>query len=105
MAIKLINILKETQSIKKIMQKEYLDEGEGIEGIFQQFQSVLPNIYLRPNNVIDMSRYSQDKLDKVFTDLGFEFRKSEEGKLHYFNPETSISVYLNSQNRKLTLVP
>ena len=105
MSIKLIDILKETKRIKEIARNEYLEEGEGVEGIFQQLQSVLPNIYLRPNNVVDMGRYSQSKIESTFTDLGFEFRKSEEGKLHYFNPDTSVSIYLNSQNKKLTFVP
>lgn len=105
MSIKLIDILKEIIRVNKIMRNEYLEEGEGVENIFQQLQSSLPNIYLRPNNVIDLSRYSQAKIENVFDELGFEFRKSEEEKLHYFNPDTSVSIYLNAQNRKLTFVP
>lgn len=105
---KLLSILKETQSIIKIMREEYaspLKEGEGIDGIFSDIQEILPDVYLRPNNIIDLSRYSQRKIEDTFTEMGFEFRKEMEGKLHYFNSTTSVSVYLNPQNKKLSLVP
>lgn len=92
----------------KIMREEYtnpLKEGEGIDGLFADIQKILPDTYLRPNNIIDLSRYSQSKIESMFTEMGFEFRKEMEGKLHYFNPTTSVSIYLTPQNKKLSLVP
>ena len=62
-------------------------------------------VWVRPNNIIDLSRYSKIKIEDAFKEMGFEFRKEMEGKLHYFNSDTSISIYLDPQNRKLTLVP
>jgi hypothetical protein len=104
----ILKILEDTRHIINIMREEYssqIREGEGASEIFEKIQGILPNVYLRPNNIIDLSRYSKIKIEDAFKEMGFEFRKEMEGKLHYFNSDTSISIYLDPQNRKLTLVP
>jgi hypothetical protein len=49
--------------------------------------------------------YPQQKIETALNELGFEFRQEMEGKLHFFNDETNISVYLNPVNRKITMTP
>jgi hypothetical protein len=44
-------------------------------------------------------------IEDSFKDLGYEFRKEIDGKLHYFNTDTSVSLYLNPTNKKITLTP
>lgn len=100
-------IVKETDHLLKMMRESMsyqLQEG-GIDDIFSSLQDKLSKIYLRPNNVIDAGSYSRNKIEDTLSDLGYEFRKEMEGKFHYFNKETSISLYLNPLNRKITLTP
>ena len=46
-----------------------------------------------------------EKIENALEQLGYEFRKDAEGKLHYFNKETSVSLYLNPSNKKISLTP
>jgi hypothetical protein len=82
-----------------------IEESAGVSNFFERFREQLPEVYLRPNSVIDASRYSMNKIESALVDIGFEFRKEMEKKFHYFNSETSISVYLNPTNRKITFTP
>jgi hypothetical protein len=104
----ILKIVQDTHRVIKIMREEYasqIREGEGVNAMYEKIQAILPDVYLRPNNIIDLGRYSKTKIEETFKEMGFEFRKEMEGKLHYFNPDTSVSIYLNPQNKKLTLVP
>lgn len=101
-------ILKEIEYVSKMIREELsstVKEGAGTSRIFQELEEKLPEIYLRPNNVIDAARYSMSKIEEVLDELGYSFRKEMDDKLHYFNEETSISIYLNPINKKITLVP
>lgn len=101
-------IIDETEHLLKMMRENFsknIQEVGGVEPIFTSIQAKLKNIYLRPNNIIDAGRYSQAKIDGSLFELGYEFRKEIEGKLHYFNKTTSVSLYLNPKNRKITLTP
>ncbi len=100
-------IVKDTDHLLKMMRENLsktIQEG-GVDVIFSSIQEKLKNIYLRPNNIIDAGRYSQSKIDQALYDLGYEFRKEIEDKLHYFNKTSSVSLYLNPKNRKITLTP
>lgn len=91
-----------------MIQEEFetkLKEGLGAQILFDSLQKILEKIYLRPNNVIDTSLYSKQKIESALNQLGFEFKKDVEDKLHYYNNETSVSVYLNPVNKKLSLMP
>jgi hypothetical protein len=102
------DIIESTNQIIKLM-REMLDtqieESAGVSNFFENLREKLPQIYLRPNSVIDAGRYSMNKIESALADIGFEFRKEMEDKFHYFNGDTSISVYLNPTNRKITFTP
>lgn len=101
-------IIEETEQILKMIREDFetsLKEIGGVDSIYIQLQDKLDKVYLRPNNIIDAGRYSFSKIESALFDLGYEFRKDIEGKLHYFNDDTSVSLYLNPQNRKITLIP
>lgn len=101
-------IIKETEELMSMMErgfKEIFGESRGTSIFFSKLRKNLKKSYLRPNNVIDTSFYSQQKIESALTDMGFEFRQDLEGKLHFFNDETNTSVYLNPVNRKLTMTP
>lgn len=102
------NLIKETDYLIGMIQEEFetkLKEGLGAQILFDSLQKILEKIYLRPNNVIDTSLYSKQKIESALNQLGFEFKKDVEDKLHYYNNETSVSVYLNPVNKKLSLMP
>lgn len=102
------DIIKETEEMIKMMERgfqEIFGESRGTSLFFSTLRKKLKKIYLRPNNVIDTSFYSQQKIETALTELGFEFRQEMESKLHFFNDETNVSVYLNPLNRKLTMTP
>jgi hypothetical protein len=102
------NILEEIEYVSKMIRKEIafsVKEGAGSSRIFQSLQKEIPKIYFRPNNIIDAGRYSVEKIENALEQLGYEFRKDAEGKLHYFNKETSVSLYLNPSNKKISLTP
>lgn len=100
--------IEETNTIIKLMKEMFskqIDESAGVSLFFEYLQEMLPKIYLRPGSVIDASRYSFAKVDQALANIGFEFRQDIEDKFHYFNNETSISIYLNPYNRKITFTP
>lgn len=102
------NTIKETEYLIGLIREEFdtrLKEGSGAQVLFDSLQKILEKIYLRPNNVIDTSLYSKQKIESALNQLGFEFKKDVEDKLHYYNNETSVSVYLNPVNKKLSLMP
>lgn len=103
-----INIVKETEDIVKMMKEAYstqIDESAGVSLFFDALRNELPKIYLRPSSVIDAGRYSFSKVDQSLTNIGYYFRQELEDKFHYFNSDTSISVYLNPYNKKITFTP
>ena len=102
------NLIKETDYLIGMIKEEFgsnLKEGQGAQILFDSLQKVLRKIYLRPNNIIDTSLYSKNKIESALNQLGFEFKKEVEDKLHFFNPDTNVSVYLNPMNRRLSLMP
>lgn len=103
-----ISLIEETNRIIRMMREMYdeqLEESAGVSTFFNEFQEQIPNVYLRPNNVIDAGSYSIDRIESALSDMGFEFRKDMGGKFHYFNDKTSVSIYLNPVNKKITFTP
>lgn len=101
-------LVNETNRIIRMMREMYdeqLEEAAGVTTFFNSFQEQLPKVYLRPNNIIDAGYYSMNRIESAFSNMGFEFRKDMEGKFHYFNDETSVSVYLNPRNKRITFTP
>ena len=101
-------LLRETEELMKMMDRgfqEIFGESRGTSIFFSQLRKKLKKIYFRPNNVIDTSFYSQQKIETALNEMGFQFRQEMEDKLHFFNDETNVSVYLNPVNRKITMTP
>lgn len=102
------DILKETNEIIFLMKRQFsllIKESKGTSIIFGKLRNNLEKIYLRPNNVIDTSLYSQEKIEDALSNIGFQFRQELEGKYHFFNDETNTSIYLNPVNKKLSMTP
>lgn len=102
------DLIKETDYLIGMIREEFdavVKEGAGAQILFDSLQKILDKIYLRPNNIIDTSLYSSKKIQSALNQLGFEFKKEVEDKLHFYNNETSVSVYLNPTNKKLSLMP
>ena len=100
--------IKETDYLIGMIKEEFetiLKEGSGAQILFDSLQKILEKIYLRPNNIIDTSLYSRKKIESALNQLGFQFKKDVEDKLHFYNNETSVSVYLNPTNKKISLMP
>jgi predicted transcriptional regulator len=101
-------LIQETEELMGMMKRgfqEIFGESRGTSIFFSKLRKQLKKIYLRPNNVIDTSLYSQSKIEAALSEMGFEFRQEIEDKLHFFNNETNVSVYLNPTNRKITMTP
>ena len=102
------NFIKETEYLIGMIREEFetkLKEGMGAQVIFDSLQKILEKIYLRPNNVIDTSLYSRKKIESALNQLGFQFKKEVDEKIHFYNDETNVSVYLNPVNKKISLMP
>jgi len=101
-------VIIETDYLIGMIKEEFnsnLKEGLGAQILFDSLKTVLRKIYLRPNNVIDTSLHSERKIESALNKIGFQFKQEIDDKLHFFNPETSVSVYLNPRNRRLYLMP
>jgi hypothetical protein len=104
----MVDILKETEEMMQMMERgfqEIFGESRGTSMFFSKFRKKLKKTYLRPNNVIDAGFYSQQKIENALNEMGFYFRQELEDKLHFFNEETNVSVYLNPVNKKITMTP
>jgi len=67
------NILEETEQLIKIMKKHFrfsMSESKGTAIVFNKLKGNLDKIYLRPNNIIDTSLYSEDKIERALNDIG-----------------------------------
>lgn len=82
-----------------------IEEGAGADAIFEEFKVKLPKLKRGVNNIMDASMYTEASIVKVFKEIGYEYKKPMGPKLHFFNKQTSISVYLNQKTKHITLVP
>lgn len=90
---------------ESVEDEDELTEGSGAEAIFLEIQSKLPKAVMNDGNVIDCSMYQESQIVTALKGLGFQFKKVLDRKLHFYNPQTSISLYLAQGNRAVTLVP
>lgn len=102
-----INLIKETNEIIEAIRKEFnsLREAEGFENIFNEINSELKDISLLPNSTIEVSKYKEQEIIHALKNLGYEYKKPYGNKLHFFNKKTSISVYLDKIEGKITPIP
>ncbi len=100
----LIELVTETV-VKKLKEKYTINEASGFDAIFYEIKRKLPSVSILPDNVIDASEYKETEIVDVLKDMGYEYRKPMNGKLHFFNKKTSISVYLIQNSLKITLMP
>ena len=92
--------------IQKILEQiTSVKEGTGFEGIFEELKKKLSDISMLPDNIIDASMYKEHEIVDALKKIGYIYKKPMGGKLHFFNKETSISVYLIQSSGKLTLLP
>jgi len=102
-------IIREADSLlerwRDFRRSSVLDEGSGAEVIFSEIKTVLNRITMGENSTIQTSMYPEAQTVKALKDLGYEYKKPIGKKLHFFNKETSVSLYYNQSSKNITLVP
>lgn len=91
--------------MEKLMEKLEVSEGSGFDTIFQELKSKLEKITILPDNKIDSSYYTEKQIVDVLKNMGYEYKKAMGNKLHFFNKETSISLYVTQPNNIISLIP
>jgi|LakMenEpi03Aug12_release.lakeMendotaPanAssembly.Ray.scaffolds.fasta_scaffold934593_1 hypothetical protein len=91
--------------MKRLMEKLEVSEGNGFENIFDDLKKELENIEILPNNIIDASKYEEKAIMEAMKNLGYEYKKAIGNKLHFFNKQNSISLYLLQGKKTISLVP
>jgi hypothetical protein len=80
-------------------------EGSGFDSIFEELKKKLSDVSMLPDNVIDASMYKEHEIIDALKKIGYVYKKPMGGKLHFFNKDTSISLYLIQNSGKITLLP
>lgn len=91
--------------MEKLMEKLEVSEGNGFDTIFQELKGGLEKISILPDNKIDGSYYTEKQIVDVLKNMGYEYKKAMGNKLHFFNKETSISLYVTQPKNVISLVP
>lgn len=92
--------------VHRLLENDILtNEGTGFDAIFEELKKKLSNIEMLPDNAIDASMYKEHEITDALKDIGYIYKKPMGGKLHFFNKNTSISVYVVQSSRKITLLP
>lgn len=92
--------------VKMILEKnDSIDEGTGFDSIFEELKKKLSDVSMLPDNVIDASMYKEHEIIDALKQIGYIYKKPMGGKLHFFNKDTSISLYLIQNSGKITLLP
>lgn len=91
--------------MEKLMEKLEVSEGNGFDTIFQELKGELEKISILPDNKIDGSYYTEKQIVDVLKNMGYEYKKAMGNKLHFFNKETSISLYVTQPKNVISLVP
>jgi hypothetical protein len=89
----------------KLMERLEVSEGTGFETIFDELKSEMENISILPDNKIDLTKYEEKAIIESLKKMGYEYKKAIGNKLHFFNKETSISLYLLQGKNIISLVP
>lgn len=105
------DLIKETEYLIGAIQNELklsmreISEGSGADAIFTEIKAKLPKVTMGESGKINAAVYPEAAIVKALKELGYIYKKPMGPKLHFFNRETSISLYLNQQTRTITLVP
>lgn len=91
--------------MEKLMEKLEVSEGNGFDTIFQELKGEIEKISILPDNKIDASYYTEKQIVDVLKNMGYEYKKAMGNKLHFFNKETSISLYVTQPKNVISLVP
>ena len=92
--------------VRKLMENSSItNEGTGFDAIFEDLKAKLDKIEMLPDNAIDAGMYKEHEITNALKDIGYIYKKPMGGKLHFFNKNTSISVYVVQSSRKITLLP
>jgi hypothetical protein len=89
----------------KLMERLEVNEGTGFETIFDELKSEMENISILPDNKIDLTKYEEKAIIESLKKMGYGYKKAIGNKLHFFNKETSISLYLLQGKNIISLVP
>ena len=89
----------------KLMERLEVSEGTGFETIFDELKSEMENISILPDNRIDSTKYEEKAIIESLKTMGYVYKKAIGNKLHFFNKETSISLYLLQGKKIISLVP
>jgi len=105
--IKYDTLIKETNLLIKQMRESFsiVQEGEGIDNLFDELNQSLPKITMLPNNTINANKYKEHEIVDALRSVGYEYKKPIGVKLHFFNKKTSVSVYVSQNTRYITLQP
>jgi len=91
--------------LESIKNKKIVTEASGFDGIFKELKRKLDNVKILPDNVIDASAYKEHEIIDSLKSMGYVYKKPMGKKLHFFNKENSISLYLLQDSLKITLMP
>lgn len=91
--------------MKRLIEKIEMTEGDGFENIFDELRTEMENIVMLPDNKIDATKYDEKAIIESLKKLGYEYKKAIGNKLHFFNKETSVSLYLLQGKKIISLIP
>jgi hypothetical protein len=91
--------------MKRLMERLEMTEGDGFENIFDDLKTGMENIEMLPDNRIDATKYDEKAIIETLKKMGYEYKKAVGNKLHFFNKETSISLYLLQGKKIISLIP
>lgn len=91
--------------MNRLMELIDVKEGTGFDNIFTELKSEMENISILPDNRIDASKYEEKAIMDSLKKLGYEYKKAFGNKLHFFNKETSVSLYMLQGKNVISLVP
>lgn len=91
--------------MKRLLEKLEVSEGNGFDNIFQDLRKDLEKIEILPDSKIDGSYYTEKQITDVLKNNGYEYKKALGNKLHFFNKETSISLYVTQPKNIISLTP
>jgi len=91
--------------MKRLTEKLEVVEGSGFENIFDDLQKELQNIEMLPDNRIDATKYDEKAIIASLKKMGYDYKKAIGNKLHFFNKDTSVSLYLLQGKKIISLIP
>lgn len=91
--------------MKRLIERLEMTEGDGFENIFDELKTEMENIEMLPDNKIDATKYDEKAIIEALKKLGYSYKKAVGNKLHFFNKETSVSLYILQGKKIISLIP